>query len=234
MHHGRLSAFMRRVGQPRPTGAASQYLLAWLAAAGPMSVPRPIVLSLGLAVLPALLVGCLVESSSPPVTAAPTVGPNPTLKFLWSPTVITPEVEELLATLPAAAGGLPFDGAYVIDDSLNAFSYLDDALSTVGKTRRDAVSVYRYSEQPGATIGATAVEGVDGGTLLKAFADTWNAPAVISRRTRLLGGTVGWELTDRRGRLTVVYRREDVVYLVSAPDVFTLDAILADMPPPDE
>ncbi len=140
--------------------------------------------------------------------------------------------EALLATLPTTAGGVSFAVVQIVDDSLNAFHYVDDALSALSKDRNDAVAVFRYSEESSATIGATAVDGVGGDKLLEAFADTWHAAAVIGRRNRMFGGTVGWELTERGGTFTVLYRRADVVYLAAAPSLTTLDEILSGMPAP--
>ena len=59
----------------------------------------------------------------------------------------------------------------------------------------------------------------------------WGAPAVIERRQRLAAGSPAWELRARLGRLTVVYRLDDVVYLVETHDRDLLEAILLDMPP---
>ena len=42
---------------------------------------------------------------------------------------------------------------------------------------------------------------------------------------------VAWELRDRGGNLTVVYRIANVVYLVQTVDPVLLEAILLDMPP---
>lgn len=170
------------------------------------------------------VLGCDVERPSPSA-ALRTENPAPTPER-------TGPYEDLLATLPEAAGGVSFAGVQVVDDSLNAFHYVDDALSAVNRDRHDAVAVFRYSEESSATIGATSVNGVAGDALLQAFADTWHAAAVIGRRNRMLGGTVGWELTERGGTVTVLYRRGDTVYLAAAPDPPTLDAILSDMPPP--
>jgi hypothetical protein len=106
---------------------------------------------------------------------------------------------------------------------------VDEVLAALGKERADAVAVFRYGND--AIIGATAVEGVEGDTLLTAFRDAWAAPAVIQRRQRPVAGTVGWQLTIRNGGYVVVYTFANVVYLVSAPDFIRLEAILADMPP---
>ena len=139
----------------------------------------------------------------------------------------------LLATLPTEAGGLEFDGVQVVAESPYLVGHpVDGVLRALGKERGDAESVYRYSGQVNATLGATEVEGVDGDALLKAFAEAWDAPAVINRWTRVVGGSRAWELSLRGGSRTLVYRIGDVVYLVSAEDSATLEAILVDMPAP--
>jgi hypothetical protein len=135
---------------------------------------------------------------------------------------------QLLATLPEVAGGEAFDGVQVVDDSFNVGHPVDDVLSALQKERRDAVSVFRYGAD--ATIGATNVEGVDGSTLFEAFVTAWNAPAVVERRQRVAAGSPAWELRDRIGRLTVVYRLGNVVYLVETIDAAMLEASLLDMP----
>ena len=136
----------------------------------------------------------------------------------------------LLATLPEEAGGVIFEYVQSVDGAFLSGHPVDDVLAALDKPRSEAVAVFR-SESNG-EVGATTVDGVDGSTLLKAFADAWRAPGVIGRFTRVLGGTVGWELRDRGGDRTVVYQRGDVVYLVSAHDEVTLDGMLADMPRP--
>jgi hypothetical protein len=176
------------------------------------------------------VLACDVER--PSSATSPTESPSLTPERMGSVGTLSGPDEELLATLPKQAGGVSFAGVQVVDDSLNAFHYVDDALSAVNRDRHDAVAVFRYSEESSATIGATSVNGVAGDALLQAFADTWHAAAVIGRRNRMLGGTVGWELVERGGTVTVLYRRGDTVYLAAAPDPPTLDAILSDMPPP--
>lgn len=122
-----------------------------------------------------------------------------------------------------------FDRYQIVDDSWNVWHPVDDVLTALDRQREDALPAFRYAED--ATIGAIAVEGIDGSTLLKAFVDEWNAPAIIARSQRQAAGTIGWALAERGGGLTVVYRRANVVYLVSAPDPAKLEAILSDMPP---
>jgi hypothetical protein len=139
---------------------------------------------------------------------------------------------ELLATLPEDAGGVHFKGVQVVDDSMWVGHTVDAALDALGKERGDAASVFRWSDRPGATIGAITVKGIDGVTLLRALVDTWNAPAVIRRSTRVLGESRAWTLVDRLRNRTVLYRRGDVVYVASTDERATLDSILADMPPP--
>ena len=46
----------------------------------------------------------------------------------------------------------------------------------------------------------------------------------------MAAGSPAWELRDRLGRLTVVYRLGNVVYLVETEDQALLEAILLDMP----
>jgi hypothetical protein len=174
-----------------------------------------------------LLVSCGATTVTPP-SASPIASPTPTpLRPRFTQAVSQP-ASQLLATLPTVAGGEAFDGIQVVDESLHVFHYVDDALSAVAKERKDAVSVFRYGED--ATIGATTVGGVDGVTLFEAFVSTWQAPAVIERRQRVAVGTLAWELRQRGGGLTVVYRIADVVYLVQTEDAAMLEAILLDMP----
>lgn len=192
---------------------------------------RPFGAGMTLALLAWLLVGC-VPGSSPPPASLPTLPPTPGSSEHRLP---SPEIgssaRELLATLPETAGGQTFDGVQVVDDSLNVFLPVDDVLGALGKERRDAVSVSRYSDSDVAEISATRVEGIGGGALLKAFFDTWDAPAVVGRSMRVVAVSVtAWELEERGGTVTVIYRLGDVVYLVSTQDRDRLEAILRDMP----
>lgn len=142
---------------------------------------------------------------------------------------VSQPASQLLATLPKVAGGEGFDGIQVVNDAFNVGHPVDDVLSELNKERREAVSVFRWGAN--AEFGATTVEGIDGATLFEAFVVRWNAPAVIERRQRLAVGTLAWELRDRGGRLTVLYRVGDIVYLVQASDRDLLEAILLEMPP---
>ena len=193
---------------------------------------QALALTLALASVPltSLLAGCSVESSLSPVysaTVAPTPRPTEHRRPQGSP---GRPAGELLATLPEEAGGVYFHGIQIVNDSLRAGHPIDDVLRELDKEREDAVSVFRWMER--AEIGAMTVEGIDGDTFLKAFADTWHAPAVIRRSTRVLAGTVAWEIAERGGDLTVVYRRANVIYLVFTHDRALLEAILMDMPRP--
>lgn len=168
------------------------------------------------ALLLVLLAGCSTEPSRLPISI-PTARPTP----------VSP-ANQLLATLPADAGGLHFGSYRIVDDSFNVGHSVDAVLDEVNKVRADAVAVFRYAQ--GAGIGAVTVEGIQGDALLSAFVDAWDAPAVIRRRERPAAGTVGWELQNRRGNLTIVYRQGNIVYLVSTQDRDILRAILGDMP----
>jgi hypothetical protein len=195
-------------------------------------IRRMVVVTRALVLLIPFVASCTMAPSPPP-TPTPTVHPTPTPRQTDSlGTVIDQVLGELLATLPEEAGGARFDFVYVVGPSLRSGHAVDDPLRAVGKERADAAAVFRYSDQLPATVGATTVKGIDGQLLLKAFAETWQAPAVLRRSTRILGGTEAWELAKRGGTLTVMYLRGDVVYLVSAPDRLTLEAILGEMPPP--
>jgi hypothetical protein len=136
---------------------------------------------------------------------------------------------ELLATLPEVVGGEHLDGVQIVDDAFHVGHRVDDILEELHKERRDAIAVFRHSED--ATIGATQVIGIAGPELLEAFVNTWNAPAMLDRRQRTIGGRLVWELRDRGGRLTVIYLFGNVVYLVETTDAALLDAILLEMPP---
>jgi hypothetical protein len=190
---------------------------------------RAVVPTLAPVLLAAVLAGC-GAAPSPPPSPSPNVRPTPTPERPRFSNPVGQAASQLLATLPKVAGGVPFDGVRIVDDYLHVGNPVDDVLEELQKERRDAASVFRYMED--ATIGATAVEGVDGATLLEAFVTTWHAPAVIEREQRLAAGTLAWELRDRGGRLTVVYRLGNVVYLVQTTDPALLEAILLDMPMP--
>lgn len=178
--------------------------------------------------LAAVLAGCGADASPPP-SPSPIVRPTPTPERPRFTQAVSQPASQLLATLPKVAGGEQLDGVQVVNDSFFLVGHrVDDVLRELQKERRDAVSVFRYTED--ATIGATTVEGIDGATLFEAFVMTWNAPAVIERRQRLAAGTLAWELRDRGGRLTVIYRLGNVVYLVETTDQALLEAILLDMP----
>jgi hypothetical protein len=173
-----------------------------------------------------------METSAPPVA---TIRPTPTPNPLPTDSVSGRAADPLILTLPQVAGGVKFDWVRVVGEGLFEVGHpVDDVLRAIDKERGDAVAVFKSGQEPSATIGATAVPGIDGGILLEAFVDTWHAPAVIHRWTRVIGGSEAWELAQRRGLLTVVYRRGDVVYLVEASDPSRLDAILSDMPPPGQ
>ena len=122
-----------------------------------------------------------------------------------------------------------FDRYQIIDDTWNVRHPVDDLLTAFDKRRGDAVTVFRYAGD--VTIGAIAIEGIDGTLLVEVFVETWNHPSVIRRTQRAAAGSVGWQLTERGGDLTVVYRRANVIYVVVARDPAVLRAILADMPP---
>lgn len=188
---------------------------------------RAVVRALAPVLLAAVLAGCGADASPPP-SASPIVRPTSTPERPRFSNPVGHPASQLLATLPKVAGGEDFDGIQVVDDSFHVGHPVDDVLQALQKERRDAVSVYRYGED--ATIGATMVTGIDGATLLEAFVTTWGAPAVIERRQRLAAGSPAWELRARLGRLTVVYRLGNVVYLVETADPAMLEAILMDMP----
>lgn len=189
---------------------------------------RAVVPALALVLL-AVLAGC-DATPSPPPSPSPIVHPTPTPERPRFSNPVGQAASELLATLPKEAGGGAFDGVQVVDDYLHVGHPVDDVLEALQRKRRDAVSVFRYGED--ATIGAAAVEGIDGATLFEAFVTAWHAPAVIERRQRLAAGTLAWELLDRGGTLTVVYRLGNVIYLVQTQDRALLEAILLDMPMP--
>jgi hypothetical protein len=169
------------------------------------------------AVLLSSIAGCRAESSSPS-DMLPTVAPTPVSR-----------ARQLLATLPADAGGLHFGSYQIVDNWLHVGHPVDQVLAELDKEREDAASVFRFAKN--ASVGAVAVDGIDGGALLEAFVEAWNASAIIRRWQRPAAGTIGWELQARLGTLTVVYLRGSTVYLVSTSDPARLRAILADMPP---
>lgn len=188
---------------------------------------RAVVPALAPVLLAAVLAGC-GTAPSPQPSPSPIVRPTPTPERPRFSQAVGQAASQLLATLPKVAGGGQFDGVQVVDDSFHVGHPVDDVLNALQRERRDAVPVFRYGEN--ATIGATTVAGIDGVALLEAFVTTWNAGAVIERRQRLAAGSPAWELRARSGRLTVVYRLGNVVYLVQTPDRAMLEAILLDMP----
>jgi hypothetical protein len=181
------------------------------------------------AMLASMIVGCGGAPALVPTSTA--VGEaSPTAPAQVRPTRdVGQSARDLLAMLPLTAGGMTFDGVLVVDDSFNVGHPVDDVLTELGKRRKDAVAVDRWSDS--VTISATWVAGVDGPTLLATFVRTWDAPAVIRRSTRAIQvGISGWELEERLGMVDVMYRLGDVVYLVSSEDRDLLEAVLRDMP----
>jgi hypothetical protein len=192
-----------------------------------MRTRRAVVPVLALVLQAPMLAGCGAAPTSPP-SPSPIVRPTPTPERPRFSQAVSLPASQLLATLPNMTAGERLDGVQVVNDSFHVGHSVDDVLSALDKERRDAVSVYRWGEA--ATIGATTVEGIDGARLFDAFVSTWHSPAVIERRQRLAADTLGWELRDRGGRLTVIYRLGNVVYLVETTDQVLLEAILVDMP----
>jgi hypothetical protein len=137
---------------------------------------------------------------------------------------------QLLSTLPTTAGGVDFDTVRVIDDKSLSGHLVDDVLSALGKRRTEAAAVFRTSSIGGASIGAVAVQGVEGPDLLLACVENWSAPAVIARSQRLANGTDGWELEMRSGQLTVFYLRGNIAFVVWSEERQVLEAVLEDMP----
>jgi hypothetical protein len=164
---------------------------------------RAVAPGLAITFIPGLLAGCGVAPTVPP-SLSQIVRPTPTPPRPRPTPAVSDAVSRLLATLPEVAGGERFDRVLIVDDTLNVFHAVDDVLEELQEKRRDAVSVFRNRED--AILGATAVEGVDGAALLEAFVKAWRAPAVIERLQRQAAGTLAWELRDRGGTLTVVYR----------------------------
>lgn len=229
MHHGRVSALRRPVGRISFERIGQRVdMRTRLPEALPIGRRRAVVPALAPVLLAAVLAGCGAAPSSPP-SPSPIVRPTPTPERPRFSQAVGQPASQLLTTLPKVAGGEQFDGLQVVNDSFHVGHPVDDILSALQKERRDAVSVFRYGEN--VTIGATAIEGVDGATLFETFVTTWNAGAVIERRQRLAAGSPAWELRARSGRLTVVYRLGNVVYLVQTHDRAMLEAILLDMPP---
>lgn len=157
------------------------------------------------------------------------VRPTPTPERPPFSQPVSQPASQLLTTLPKVAGGEQLDGLQVVNDSFHVGHPVDDVLEKLERERSDAVSVFRWSED--ATIGAIAIDGVAGAALFETVVMTWNAPAVIERQQRLAAGALAWELRDRGGWLTVIYRLGNVVYLVETRDGALLEAILLDMPP---
>ena|SRR5687768_1486386 len=137
---------------------------------------------------------------------------------------------QLLSTLPTAAGGVDFDDVRVIDDSFLSGHVVDDVLTALGKRRSDGAAVFRFSSAGGVSIGAVAVRGIDGDELLAACVENWQAPAVIRRSQRAVNGTDGWQVEMRGGGLTVFYARGSVVYVAWSEQRQVLEAVLGDMP----
>lgn len=140
-----------------------------------------------------------------------------------------PAANLLLTRLPTEAAGLRFGEYQIVDDSINVGLPVDDVLRELDKSRSDAVAVYRWTAD--VTIGATTVEGISGDTLLQAFVEAWDAPAVVSRTPRVFSNHASaWVLKERSGQVTVFYSIGKVVYMVSSRDNGLLEAVLATMP----
>jgi hypothetical protein len=140
-------------------------------------------------------------------------------------------LNSLQASLPRQAAGLTFDRVQVVEESqfLSRHS-IDDAYEELGKRRSDATAVFLYPLNGAADIGAVTVSGVSGETLLRAVVVTWSAAAVVARSQREIGDRAVWDLETRSGHLTAVYRRDDVVYIVSSDGRALVDAIMLEMP----
>jgi hypothetical protein len=140
-------------------------------------------------------------------------------------------LNSLQASLPRQAAGLTFDQVRVVEESQFLDGHpIDDAYREVGKRRSDATAVFLHPSNGAAEIGAVTVSGVSGDSLLRAVVDAWSAPAVVARSERAIGDRAVWGLETRSGHVTAVYRRDDVVYIVSSSDRALVDAIMLEMP----
>jgi len=117
-----------------------------------------------------------------------------------------------------------------VDASYLSGHPVDDVLAALGKSRSDAVAVFRDAADGSGTMGAVAVRDVDGVTLLHAVTAHWRSAAVTGRSETDVDGKHVWLLSERLGYLVAAYVRTDVVYIVSANDLTTLEALLRSMP----
>lgn len=136
----------------------------------------------------------------------------------------------LLASLPHAAGNVQLDRAVVVDAGFTSGHPVDDVLASAGKTRADAVAVFRYSATDDASIGALLIQGLSGAETLEAVVQHWQEAAVINRAQVKVGGRQAWYLESRSGSVTAVYDRGEVVYMVSSADRSLIDRIIPAMP----
>jgi hypothetical protein len=141
-----------------------------------------------------------------------------------------PTVADLRATLPTSVAGQPLDLVQVVDDNFNVGHPIDDVLAKVFKSRREASVVFLDSSGGVRTVGAAAVSGVDGDTLLAATVATWNAPAVVGRSEHSIGDRSVWLIEERGGFQTYVYARGPIVYFAAADDAEVARVLLDALP----
>jgi hypothetical protein len=141
-----------------------------------------------------------------------------------------PSVADLRATLPTSVAGQAFDLVQVVDDNLNVGHPIDDVLAKLFKSRGEASVVFLDSSRGVGTLGAAAVSGVEGDTLLAATVATWNAPAVVGRSEHMLGGRSVWLIEERGGFQTYVYARGPIIYFAAADDAEVARVLLDALP----
>lgn len=140
-----------------------------------------------------------------------------------------PSVEMLRESLPRAVNGIELSLVQVIDDTYMSGHPLDDALAHLSKERGDASAVFRGDPVGRLELGAVAVNGVSGATLLDALAQAWYGAASV-HASPVNVGNGGWRVRTSRGHTTVLYRRGDIAYVASSSDDALIDDALREMP----
>ncbi len=127
-----------------------------------------------------------------------------------------PTIEELRATLPTEVDGQPLDLVQIVDDSFLSGHPLDDVLGKLGKHRDEASALFLESSLGTGGVGAAAVDGVDGTTLLEAVLETWGNDAVVARSQETIRSHTAWLIVERDGYRTYVYASGRVVYFAQS------------------
>jgi len=140
------------------------------------------------------------------------------------------QTQVLLNTLPVVGAGMALEQVTVVDESRRSGHPMDDVLMALGKSRRDAIIVFRSASSGGPSVGAVTVTGVIGADLLIAVVDNLQSAAVISRTMTTAAGKDVWLIESRPDHLAAAYSHGDVVYLALSDERLVVDDLLAVMP----